>query len=50
MNLFDRIFRRKVSSKNLDAAPLLEEPPRPIASDPVSFNVRVEEHQAVQVP
>ena len=48
MNLFDRIFRRKVSSKNLDAAPQLGEPPRPIASAPVSFNVRVEEHQAVQ--
>jgi len=48
MNLFDRIFRRKVSSKNLDAAPQLGETPRPIASAPVSFNVRVEEHQAVQ--
>jgi hypothetical protein len=50
MSLFDRIFRRKVSSKNLDAAPPLGKPERPITCDPVSFNEIVEEGQALEDP
>lgn len=50
MNLFDRIFRRKVSSKNLEAAPPTENPTRPIVSDPVSFNRMVEDRQELEDP
>ena len=48
MNLFDRIFRRKVSSKNLEASPPTENPSRPIASEPVSFNGTVDDRQELE--
>lgn len=48
MNLFDRIFRRKVSSKNLEASPPTENPSRPIASEPVSFNGTVGDRQELE--
>lgn len=50
MSLFDRIFRRKVTFKNFDVAPPLGGPARPVASDPIPFNARVEDHQAVEDP
>ena len=50
MRLFDRIFRRKVASNNLDAAPQSGEPARPIPLDPDSFNVRVEDNQKLEGP
>lgn len=48
MNLFDRIFRRKVSSKNLEASPPTVNPARPIPSDPVSFNGTVDDRQELE--
>lgn len=48
MSLFDRIFRRKVSSKYLEAAPTPEKPAQPIASDPVTLNGMVEDRQVVK--
>jgi len=50
MRLFDRIFRRKVASNNLDASPHSGEPARPIPLDPDSFNVRVEDNQKLEGP
>jgi hypothetical protein len=50
MSLFDRIFRRKISSKNLDTAPTPGEPERPINCDPASFNEIVEDSTAEEDP
>lgn len=50
MRLFDRIFRRKVASNNLDATLPPGEPARPNPLDPVSFNVVVENNQKLDEP